>query len=343
MNDTHMIEPTLNKKKINLKVYVPLGVIVLIVLLTSIYYYNQYEKYISTDDAHIESDKVSVSAKIAGRIAHLYADEGDTVQAGTLLVILDSTDLLAQKYLALASKTQAEASKTQAEAKLSYDEQNIKVFDVNLEKTKEDFARAKEQFSGDVITKEQFDHAKKAFESAKAQSDAAKTQLAVSKSQIGSSVAAIGNASAQIGVIESQLNNTKLYAPANGIIAKKWLLAGDITQPGQSVYTLTNNDQLWITVYIEETRMESIHQKQQVLFTIDAFSDVTFKGKIYAIGSNTASQFSLIPPNNASGNFTKVTQRVPLKVSIDGVDGNKKLSDYKLLPGMSAVVKVVKD
>lgn len=338
------MEQTLKYKKIrDIKVYIPLALVILLVLIGSIYWYKEYNKYISTDDAHIESDKVSVSSKILGRIHRLYADEGDTVRKGMLIAELDSTDLLAQKNQAIASKAQAEAAKIQAEAKFKYDEENIKVFEVNLEKAKDDFTRAKEQFAGDVITKEQYDHSKKAVEAARAQLEAAKSQLGVSKSQIGSSIAAVENASAQIGVIQTQLNNTKLYAPSDGIVAKKWLLPGDITQVGQSIFTITNKDNLWITVYLEETKMENIHLGQNVHFTIDAFSDVTFTGKVYSIGSNTASQFSLIPPNNASGNFTKVTQRIPLKISIDGTVENKKLSAYKLLAGMSAVVKIIKD
>ena len=333
----------MNIKQKNVKVYVSLAVVILIILIGGLYWYKEYAKYISTDDANIESDKVSISSKIAGRISKLYAEEGDSVKAGTLLVELDTADLLAQKNLTFAAKSQAEASKIQAEAKYTYDVENIKVFEVNFEKANEDFTRAKEQLSGEVITKEQFDHVKKAYESANAQLDVAKVQLSVSKSQIGSAASAIENASAQIHVIDTQLNNTKLYAPIDGIVAKRWLLPGDVTQAGQAVYTVTNNNKLWVTIYIEETKMQSVHLNQQVLFTIDAFSDVTFYGKVYAISSNTASQFSLIPPNNASGNFTKVTQRIPLKVSIDGVTDNKRLCDYRLLPGMSAVVKVVKD
>ena len=120
-------------------------------------------------------------------------------------------------------------------------------------------------------------------------------------------------------------------------------MPGDVVQPGQSVYTVTNNDKLWVAVYLEETKIAGVHTGQQTNFTIDAFPGVDFTGKVYSIGSNTASQFSLIPPNNASGNFTKVTQRVPLKVSIDGVLEGGDLSNYNVLAGMSAVVKIIKD
>ncbi|MEI6852467.1 MAG: HlyD family secretion protein, partial [Bacteroidota bacterium] len=79
------------------------------------------------------------------------------------------------------------------------------------------------------------------------------------------------------------------------------------------------------------------------LFKVDAFSDIEFNGKIFSIGANTASQFSLIPPNNASGNFTKVTQRVPIKISIDGTEKGEQINTFKFLAGMSAEVKIIKD
>jgi membrane fusion protein (multidrug efflux system) len=95
-------------------------------------------------------------------------------------------------------------------------------------------------------------------------------------------------------------------------------------------------------VYLEETKMEGLHQGQHAIFTLDTYPEVTFEGKIFTIGSTTASQFSLIPPNNASGNFTKVTQRVPVKISIDGTTKGQKASSFNLLTGMSAVVKIEK-
>jgi len=93
---------------------------------------------------------------------------------------------------------------------------------------------------------------------------------------------------------------------------------------------------------MEETKISEIHSGQNVKFTIDAFSDVTLSGKIFLIGSSTASVFSLIPANNASGNFTKVTQRIPVRISIDSADNGKDISSFNILSGMSAIVKIIK-
>jgi membrane fusion protein, multidrug efflux system len=330
----------IQKFKRNRRIYIPLAVTALLVISASIYWYIDYSSYIQTDDAYVASDNISVSSKITGRISKVYVEEGDTVHQGQLLVELDSTDLLAQKQQTLASRWQTETAKLQAEAKLHYDQVNIKVLQISQQKAEEDFNRTKMQYSGGVVTKEQFDHAKKSLETAQAQLDAAQAQLAVSKAQIANSAALVEGAQAQIGVINTQLNNTRLYAPTNGVVAKRWLLPGDMTQTGQSVYTITNDQKFWVAVYLEETEIGDLRIGQKAKFTLDTYPGLTFTGKIFMIGATTASQFSLIPPSNASGNFTKVTQRVPLKISIEETEDGPSLNAFHFRTGMSAVVKI---
>ncbi|WP_321479862.1 HlyD family secretion protein [uncultured Bacteroides sp.] len=331
------------KKSKGIKAYIPLMIAIVLVVSGGFYWYIEYTKYISTDDAHIDSDNYAISSKILGRINHIYFEEGDSVHKGALIAELDSTELHTQKLQAIASLQQAKVSQIQSEAKFAYDKKNIKVLEINAAKAQEDFIRAKEQYEGDVISKEQYDHIQKACEAAKAQLIASKTQLQVSHAQISAAIAAIETTKAQIEVISAQLKNTRLYAPIDGIVAKKWLLDGDVTQPGQAVITVTNIHKLWVEVYLEETKMAGLYLGQKAKLEIDAYPDVTFMGKIIQMSSNTASQFSLIPPNNASGNFTKTTQRVPLKISIDETEDHSPLSRYNLLAGMSVVVKIIKD
>jgi membrane fusion protein (multidrug efflux system) len=330
------------KKEKGGKVYIPLILVILLVLGGAIYWYIDYSKYIKTDDAKVESDNVAVSPKILGRINELMADEGDVVKKGQLVAVLDSVDMVAQKNQAIAAKMLAEASVLQARAKYQYDLKNNKVMEVSLSKVQEDFDRAKVQFSGNVITQEQFDHAKKAVETAQAQLDAARSLANVSNTQIQSSQASVESTQAQINQIDAQLSHVKLYAPSDGVIGKRWLMPGDIAQPGQAIFTIVNDNKLWISIFLEETKLQNLHVGQPVIFTLDTYPGVTFNGKILTLGSNTAAQFSLIPASNASGNFTKVTQRVQLKISIDGVADGKKLADYRILSGMSAVVKIVR-
>jgi len=331
------------KKEKNWKVYIPMTLLIVLVLGGGIYWYIDYSKYIQTDDAHLDADVVGVSPKILGRISQLMVAEGDTVKQGELIAVLDSTDLVAQKNQVSAAMAVAETSVLQARAKYQSDLQNIKVLEISMSKAKDDYDRAKVQFEGSVITKEQYDHAGKTMEIAQAQIDAARSQTKVSNAQIQMAEASVESAKAQINTVSTQLNNTRLYAPCSGVVGKRWLLAGDIAQPGQSIYTLVGGDKLWVSIFLEETKLENLHIGQPVLFTIDSYPDVQFTGKVMTIGSNTASQFSLIPANNASGNFTKVTQRVQVKISIDGTKEGKSISDYRLLSGMSAVVKIVRN
>lgn len=331
-------------EKKGMKVYIPLIVVILLVLGGGWYWYRDYSRFISTDDAYIDGDRVAIGSKVLGRISQEYAVEGDSVKKGMLLAEIDSVELNAQKIQNISSKNQKIAASKQFQAKYLLDEESVKLQKINFEKAKEDMTRAKIQFDGGVITKEQFDHIQKAFESAQAQLDAAQTQLTVTKAQIASSQADIESADAQIGLTAAQLRNTKIYAPFDGVVARRWLLTGDIAQPGQSIFTVTNEKQLWVIIYIEETNLQDIRIGQKAVFTVDAFSGVKFSGSVFYIGSNAASQFSLIPPSNASGNFTKTTQRIPVKISIDKAEDKKgQPVSVKLISGMSVIMKLVKE
>ena len=119
---------------------------------------------------------------------------------------------------------------------------------------------------------------------------------------------------------------------------------GDLLQPGENIFTLNEGKELWVAVYLQETKFNEIRMGQSALFTLDAYPGLTFYGKIFYIGANAASEFSLIPPDNASGNYTKVAQMIPLRFSIDRVEGKEKLkANLRLLSGMSANVKIIKE
>lgn len=330
-------------KNKRLRVYIPLAIVILFVLAGAWYWYRDYSSYITTDDAHVDADNVSVGSKIIGRIASIYGNEGDIVEKGTLLADLDSSDLIAQRNQSAAIRAQALANLSQSTVKYSSDQKSIRVLEINLERATEDFTRASTQSEGGVITPEQFDHIKKAFETAQAQLEASKAQLMVSKSMISSASSSVETANSQVKVLDTQLKNTRLYAPADGIISKRWLLPGDVVQPSQSVFTLTLNKNLWVVAFLEETKISEIHSGQNVKLTIDAFPGVRFNGKVFLVGSSTASVFSLIPANNASGNFTKVTQRIPVRISIESADNNKDITSFNILSGMSVLVKIIKD
>jgi len=288
--------------------------IIMVAAIGAIYWYVGQLGYVSTDDAFIDGNKLSISSKMLDRITALNVDEGDSVTQGQLLVQLDTTDL--------------DARKSQAAAMLDLAKESITLAKVKLEKAQEDFDRAEKQYNDKIIPKEQYDHAQKALQAAKAEYNIDITKISTSQ--------------AQLNVIKTDLLNTKIYAPMNGVVAKRWVLKGDVVSPGQPIFTIYNLKNIWVTADLEETKLASIHIGNKVDISVDAYPDQKFEGKVFQIGSNTASEFALIPPSNAAGNFTKITQRVPIKISITHVNvkGQKNSGDpIKLLPGMSVEIK----
>jgi membrane fusion protein (multidrug efflux system) len=277
------------------------------------YWYVNVRGIVSTDDAFLDGDRVSVSAKMLGRIVELRTDEGDTVQAGDLLIRLDDTDLRAER--------------SQAEANLAYAEENTKLAAVEVQKAEDDFNRARTQFQRNVIPQEQYDHARLAVDAADAHQRIAQAQVRTAR--------------ARLPVLDAQLANTQVVAPLTGIVARRWVLTGDVVQPGQPMFVIYSLDTLWITANFEETKIRHLHPGDSVGVSVDAYPDHDFVGRVRWIGAAAASQFSLIPPNNASGNFTKVTQRVPVRIALERV-GAAAGDSVKLVPGMSVEVRIRK-
>jgi membrane fusion protein (multidrug efflux system) len=307
--DESIAEVPLFRKK---RVLIPLFLLIIVAAVGAWYWYVNLREFDSTDDAYVDGNRVSISSKILGRIIQLTVDEGDSVKAGQVIVRLDDSDLRAQDE--------------QAKAALAYAQETVTLAKVNVDKAQDDYQRAKIQFDGNIIPKEQYDHAQKSMQAAQA--------------QYSISLAQVGTARAQLGVVQTQLLNTTIAAPFDGVVSKRWALAGDVVQPGQPIFSIYDLQHLWVTANFEETKLASIRLNDPVEISVDAYPDSHFEGKVIQLGANTASQFSLIPPNNASGNFTKVTQRVAVKISIGDTDSSGQSSSPQLLPGMSVEVKV---
>ena len=306
--DESIDEVPLFKKK---RMIIPLLLLLIAAAVGGYFWYINMQDFVSTDDAYIDANSVSISSKMLGRIIYLGTDEGDTVKAGQVLVRLDDSDLKAQEAAAKAGLELARNS--------------VPLAQVNVSRAQDDFNRGQSQYKSGIITKEQYDHLQKALEAAKAEYNIEVTKIAAAKSQIG--------------VIESQLNNTTITAPMDGVVAKRWVLTGDVVEPGQPVFTIYDLKNIWITANLEETKLANVHLGQPVEINVDTYPNTKFYGKVFEIGNYTASEFSLIPPNNASGNFTKVTQRVPVKISID--DPATSVNHQPVLrPGMSVEVSV---
>jgi len=293
------------------RVIIPLALVIVGALVFAWYWYVNLRDYVSSDDAYVDANKLAVSSKILGRIARLAVDEGDSVQSGEMLVQLDDSDLRAQLEAAGAALVFARESVTLAR--------------VHLNRAQEDFARAEQEYRDAVMTKEQYDHARNALDAARA--------------EYGIALSHVGTARAQVGVVHSQLENCTIVSPVDGKVARRWALQGDVVQAGQPIVSVYDRSLIWVTANLEENSLHEVRPGEDVSISVDTYPGKEFRGKVFQIGSSTASQFSLIPPNNASGNFTKVTQRIPIKISIAEMAGSGD-PPAVLLPGMSVEVRI---
>jgi membrane fusion protein, multidrug efflux system len=302
--DQPIAEVPMFKRK---RVIIPLLLLVAGMTVAVFFWYVQRFNSVATDDAFVEAYRATISSRILGRITLLRGDEGDTVHAGDTLVRLDDADLRAQL--------------AKAEASLRLISRSVEISSVNKAKAIDDYDRMEKQFKSQIVSQEQFSHAENARKLAEAQIDRDQAQVAA--------------AQADLAIVKTQLSNTVIVAPFSGIIAKRWALSGDVVSPGQAIFSMFDNKHVWVTANYEETKLRSIRPGMRVQITIDAFPGQKIPGKVESIGRSTASQFSLIPPGNASGNFTKVTQRVPVKIAVASCP-----AAVSLLPGLSAYVRI---
>lgn len=300
-----------DKKKRIAFIFITIIIAVIIVILL---WFTVIYGYISVDDAYLDRDKATISSKILTRVSSILVNEGDKVKKDQILVQLDNSELLAQKK--------------QAEANLEFIKESSDLAKINLEKAEDNFRRMSTIYKSNNTSYENYFTSKKSYEIADQSYKMAIKQIDVS--------------SAQLDLVNVNLQNTTIKSVFNGIVSKKWVVDGDIIQPGQPILSVNNTESLWVIANIAETKLSYVHVNSEVKISVDAYHGKKFKGKIIQIGADTASQFSLIPPNNASGNFTKITQRVPIKISIFPANAKEEISDYNLVPGMSVIVKIKK-
>ncbi len=287
------------------------SILILLIIIAGGWWYINHSEYVTTDDAYVDAYKVTISSQIPGRITKLYIHQGDKVKKGELVAVLDSSDYVARIQQVSAGLKEAQLG--------------IKLAQVRLSQATINFERARKQYLSKLIPKASYQNLQKAYEAAKVGLALAKAKIPVIKSSVNT--------------LKTTLSYTKIYAPMQGVAAKRWVLAGDVVGPGQGIFTVFNTDKQWVTAMLPEGDLQKIHIGDTAEIHVDAFPKTSFKGVIYQFGNSTASQFSLIPPNNASGNFTKVSQRIPIRLTIFETD-NKTTAKGKLLPGMSVEIKV---
>lgn len=331
-------------KKGEKKKIIFLIIFIIVAIVAVVLWWLNYRKYISTDDANLDTYRIGVSSQVMGQVTRLYVMEGDTVRQGDLLLTLDDSVALARVSQAEAQREQQLAQLASRRVSLVTARKELNIARLTEQLNLENYQRAKAQYERNVIPLEKYQDVEQAWKASKLQTEIARDRFPAVEAELKAAEAAIRAVEATIASARAELGYYRVLAPADGIVGKRWVLPGDMLEAGQTAFTLNRGTDIWVAVYLEETKFKEIYLGQKAQFTLDAYDKLTFEGRVYYIGDNTASEFALVPPNNASGNFTKVTQRIPLKISIDKVEGDDgQKVRVKLVSGMSATVKIVKE
>jgi len=294
-----------------------------------------------TDDAYVAGNQVTLSAQVAGTVIAVLADDTQRVEAGQALVKLDPTD--ADVALAKAKSALANAVRQvrqQTEMASQYDAA-IAARRLDLSRAQADLQRRQPLLADKAIAPEEVAHARETVDTAKAALDLATRQSAASHALVdGTDVAR--NASvmqAKAAFREAWINAERnaIVAPIGGYVAQRSVQVGSRVQPGQALLTIIALHDLWVDANFKESQLAHIRIGQPARIESDLYGgSVEFEGKVIGLGAGTGSSFALLPPQNASGNWIKVVQRVPVRISIDP----KQLEKTPLRIGLSTAVKV---
>ena len=331
---------TMSKNKIMLVIVI----VVAMIVAAGFWWWIRASKIVSTDDARVKGMIASISTKAPGRIAEILVNEGDNVQAGQVIAKIESTEFE-------VGVAQAQANLNAVQAKLAGIKAGSRPQQVaqagatsnqaeaTLKNAQSNFERSELLYEQGAISAQQRDTAETALSVAHAQYDGTVQSYSltaegpriedvqVAEAQMEQAAAALKNA-------QLQLDNTQIKASVAGVIAVKSIEPGEIVAVGQPLFNITNLSDVWIAANIEETYIGKVQVGESVEVGIDAYPGRKFKGQVIEVGSASGSQFALLPTENTTGNFTKVTQRLPIKIKAVDVD------EYVLKPGMSAIVAI---
>lgn len=347
-----MEEKVKKKKSIGKRI---MPIILLIVLIAGIIFgikeYIYYHHYDTTDDAQVDGDISPVVARVGGYVEKIEFKDNQLVQKGDTLVVLDDRDYrikLEQVEAALsAAEAQIGVSKSHVGstvANVPPAQANVKAAEAKLWKIEQDYTRYKNLLDGHAITQAQFDAIKAEKEAAEAEVAAARKQVSAINSQIGASKeqvnatkSGIAAYKAAIDFAKLQLSYTVITAPVSGIVSKRNIQIGQLVQPGQNMFAIVNTGKIYVTANFKETQLAEMKPGQHAEIDVDAYPDHKFEGTVASFSGATGAKFSLLPPDNATGNFVKVVQRMPVRISFDSLSGEWR---KKLRPGLSVFVKV---
>tara|TARA_Y100000782_G_scaffold83648_1_gene90584 strand:- start:3660 stop:4799 length:1140 start_codon:yes stop_codon:yes gene_type:complete len=313
------------------------------------YWMTEGQYHESTDNAYLQADEVAVSPKVSGYVGDLRVAENQPVRKGDLLLTIKDDDFrleLAKANAALEARRSAvgtmEEQITLQDAAIKQATANVDIARVELGRTSDDFNRYEDLVKKGAASRQKFDYAKADRESAQAQVAAANATLAVEKGRLGvlraqkiEAERAVRQAEAARDLAQQALDDTRLYAPFDGVVGNRSVQTGALVQPGEQLLVLVPLPGTYIVANFKETQISHMAPGQKVSVEVDAFPDAEIVGHVASFAPATGAQFSLLPPENATGNFTKITQRVPVRIELDDSKWAKALR-----PGLSVVVNV---
>lgn len=353
-------------KKNNSKFLFILIAFVLLGAVYGTYKYLHAQAHETTDDAQIEKNMNPIIPRVSGYVAKVYVKDNDFVKKGDTLFTIDNKDYLVRVEEAKASLAAAEGSYAAAKADIGGAAAGVSVSDANILSSKgnieaakvrlwratNDFQRYENLYKNKSITKQQYEQAQASKQEAEAQLNVLRQAQAASTSQRNASVsrsavsgrqtevaqANIKRAQAVLDAANLNLGYTAVTASVDGQVSTVDIQPGQVVQPGQSLFYIINDQEAWVVANFKETQLNKMKAGQKVVVTADAYPDEEFEGTITSFSPATGARFSLLPPDNATGNFVKTVQRLPVKISLTGKNDKEKI---KLLrPGMNVDVDV---
>jgi len=339
--------PKGSKKKAPL---IATAIIVFLGAVAAIYWFSYAQYFQSTDNAYLQSNVTTISPKVSGYIVKSYVKDNEHVKAGQLLVQIDDKDYIqalnkAQGNLAeseanvqnlIAEKTLQNSKINQAASQIAAAQAQYKLAtqEVNRVRSlkKKNYASQNELDSD--VSQQKVTLAN--VNEAKANYKAATDEIAVIDTQITEAQATVEEAKAEVNQAKLNLSYTKVYAPISGVVGNRSLRIGMLVQAGTPLLSLVPTQNVWLVANFKETQINQMKKGQKVKIVLDAYPDQPLQGVVDSFSPGTGAQFALLPPENATGNFTKIVQRVPVKIDIVNAG---KLKD-RLVPGLSVTATV---
>jgi membrane fusion protein (multidrug efflux system) len=289
-------------------------------------YYRYIESHVSTDDAYVDGTVALVSSRVAGTVSAVYVEDNWMVKEGQLLITLDPRDFEVRVDQAEAQLERAKQSVDELYAGVQAAQSGVALVQSQLKQARIDFERAKSLKEQGVVSTEQYDQATTGLRIAQADEALANHQLTQAKAALGNESVdhsrydrpLVKQAEAALEAAKLDLAYTRITAPFTGIVTHKTAHAGNRIQVGEPLMAVVPLGKLYVTANFKETQLTDVRVGQKAEIVADIYPGYTYRGHVDSISMGTGAAFSLLPPENATGNWVKVVQRVPVKIVIDG-------------------------